>query len=172
MILYDLNIIIIKDLKHSCFCTQTAVFLHSHYKQNMCFFEGISRPPSCSLSIFHKLHSSPCCSSNISNLSPSTVSFPHFRSTLSLNTLAAFSRLCCISVSLDFSPSTNCRPGREKDCWRRRAMPEVTSCSTAGPLFSLGAGNSAIISHESFHMGKEAVVSHHCFSCLPTKKKR
>ncbi|TNN62393.1 hypothetical protein EYF80_027404 [Liparis tanakae] len=62
--------------------------------------------------------------------------------------------------------------GSEEDCWLRRAVPEVTSCSTAGPLFGLGPGSTAIISHESFHMGREAAVSHRCFSCLPTKKKR
>ncbi|KAK1888645.1 Deoxyguanosinetriphosphate triphosphohydrolase-like protein [Dissostichus eleginoides] len=61
--------------------------------------------------------------------------------------------------------------GSKEDCWRRRAVPEVTSCSTAGPLFGPGPGYTAIISHESFHMAREAAVSHHCFSCLPTKKK-
>lgn len=94
-----------------------------------------------------------------------------FRFTHALNTLGAFWRLCCISVSFDF-PLSDCQPGSEEDCWRHRAVLELTSCSTAGPLFCSGPGYTAIISHESFHMGREAAVSHHCFSCLPTKKKR
>lgn len=86
------------------------------------------------------------------------------------HTLGAFWRLCCLS--LDFAAPNAWRSGSEEDSWRDRAAPEPTSCSTAGPLFSRGAGFAAIISHESFHMGREAGLSHHCFFCLSTKKKR
>lgn len=90
-----------------------------------------------------------------------------------LHTLENTGSLLELRDSSSHSPLLpNRRQVIEEDWWRRRAVPEVTSCSTAGPLFGPGPGNSRIISHESFHMGREAFMSHHCFSCRPTKKKR